>query len=82
MSAKPRILVLGGGFGGLESLFYLKHVLADRANLTLVTDRPYFLFKPNTIYIPFGDAPEKFEIDLVHPCKSRGFTWFRRRFVM
>ena len=72
MSAKPRILVLGGGFGGLESLFYLKHVLADRADLTLVTDRPYFLFKPNTIYIPFGDPPEKFEIDLVHPLQKQG----------
>ena len=67
MATKPRILVLGGGFGGLESLFYLKYKLADRADLTLVTDRPYFLFKPNTIYIPFGESPEKYKIDLAHP---------------
>ena len=71
MAAKPRVLVLGGGFGGLESLFYLKYMLADRADLTLVTDRPYFLFKPNTIYIPFGEPPEKYEIDLAAPLKKQ-----------
>ena len=71
MNAKPRILVLGGGFGGLESLFYLKHVLGDRGDLTLVTDRPYFVFKPNTIYIPFGEPAEKYELDLVKPLQKQ-----------
>ncbi len=71
MSAKPRIVVLGGGFGGLESLFYLKHMLDDRAQLTLVTDRPHFVFKPNTIYIPFGEPPGKYEIDLARPLKKQ-----------
>jgi sulfide:quinone oxidoreductase len=71
MSAKPRIVVLGGGFGGLESLFYLKHVLGDCADLSLVTDRPHFVFKPNTIYIPFGEPAEKYEIDLVRPLKKQ-----------
>jgi sulfide:quinone oxidoreductase len=71
MPAKPRILVLGGGFGGLESLFYMKHVLGDRAEFKLVTDQPYFLFKPNTIYIPFGEPPEKYEIDLVRPLQKQ-----------
>lgn len=71
MSAKPRIVVLGGGFGGLESLFYMKQFLGDKADLKLVTDKPYFLFKPNTIYIPFGEAPEKYEINLEHPLKKQ-----------
>jgi sulfide:quinone oxidoreductase len=71
MAAKPKILVLGGGFGGLESLFYMKHQLGDRADFTLVTDRSYFLFKPNTIYIPFGEPPERYEIDLAAPMKKR-----------
>ena len=39
MSKKPRILVLGGGFGGLESLFYLKHVLGDRGGSAWGTRR-------------------------------------------
>ena len=65
--AKPKIVVLGGGFAGLESLFYLKMKLGNQADLKLVTEQQKFLFKPNTIYIPFGEAPEKFEVDLVRP---------------
>jgi hypothetical protein len=42
MTAKPRIVVIGGGFGGLEAAFYLRHKLGDRADLTLVSDRPFF----------------------------------------
>lgn len=71
MSNKPRIVVLGGGFGGLEAIFYLKHVLGDRGELTLVTDRPCFTFKPNTIYIPFGESPENYQIDLARPIQKQ-----------
>ncbi len=71
MAAKPRIAVLGGGFGGLEALFYLKHVLKDRAELKLLSDRSHFTFKPNTIYIPFGEPPEKYQIDLVRPLQHQ-----------
>lgn len=69
--AKPRVVVLGGGFAGLESLFYLKMKLGERADLKLVTEQSKFLFKPNTIYIPFGQAPEKFEVDLVKPLRKQ-----------
>jgi NADH dehydrogenase FAD-containing subunit len=79
MAAKPRIAVLGGGFAGLESLFYLKYKLGDRAALTLVTDEPKFLFKPNTIYIPFGEPQEKFEIDLVHPLRKQSIEFVTAR---
>jgi sulfide:quinone oxidoreductase len=71
MAAKPRIVVVGGGFGGLEAAFYLRYKLGDRADMTLVTDRPYFLFKPNTIYIPFGADPERYKIDLKRPTERK-----------
>ncbi|MFC1597091.1 NAD(P)/FAD-dependent oxidoreductase [Planctomycetota bacterium] len=71
MTAKPRVVVLGGGFAGLESAFYLRWKLKDKAQLTLVSDREYFLFKPNTIYVPFGEDPEKFKIHLDKPTKRR-----------
>lgn len=71
MSAKARILVLGGGFAGLESAFYLRAKLGPRADLTLVSDRHEFLFKPNTIYIPFGADPSSFLIPLGRPAKKR-----------
>jgi sulfide:quinone oxidoreductase len=77
VSAKPRVMVLGGGFGGLESLFYLKYQLGDKADLTLVSEEPKFLFKPNTIYIPFGQPPEKFEVDLSNPLKRQSIQFVK-----
>ena len=56
---KARIVVLGGGFAGLESAFLLRSKLGARAAITLVSDRHDFLFKPNTIYIPFGRDPRR-----------------------
>jgi len=47
--AKARVVVLGAGFAGLETAFYLRHTLHDKVELTVVSDRDYFLFKPNTI---------------------------------
>jgi NADH dehydrogenase FAD-containing subunit len=63
-TSNPRIVVLGGGFGGLEAVFYLRKRLGRHAELTLVSDRDEFLFKPNTIYIPFGKEPERFVFKL------------------
>lgn len=71
MSAKPHIVVLGGGFAGLESAFYLRYKLRDRAEITLVSDRDYFLFKPNTIYIPFGKDPQKYMLPLAKPTRTK-----------
>jgi sulfide:quinone oxidoreductase len=71
MSVNPKVVVLGGGFGGLESTFYLRHAAGERVDLTLVSDRPYFLYKPNTIYIPFGEDPEQFKIPLERPTRRK-----------
>lgn len=48
---RTRVVVVGGGFAGLESAFLLRQKLGDRAAITLVSDRDEFLFKPNTIYL-------------------------------
>ncbi len=71
-SAVPHIVVAGGGFGGLEAAFYLRMRLHDRARITLVSDKDYFLFKPNTIYIPFGLEPDKLKIKLARPARKKG----------
>jgi sulfide:quinone oxidoreductase len=73
--ATPRIVVLGGGFGGLEAAFYLRMRLGDRAAITLASDREEFLFKPNTIYIPFGLDPERLKIGLAEPARRQGITF-------
>ncbi len=72
MSASPvRIVLVGGGFAGLESAFLLRSRLGDRARLTLVSDRDTFLFKPNTIYIPFGGKLDPLLIPLARPAAKR-----------
>jgi sulfide:quinone oxidoreductase len=78
-SAKAKIVVLGGGFAGLESAFYLRHKIAGRADVTLVSNRDYFLFKPNTIYIPFGEDPEKFKIYLEEPTRRKEINFIQGR---
>ncbi len=75
VNGKPRVVVLGGGFAGLESAFYLGSRLRDSAHVTLVSDQDHFLYKPNTIYIPFGLEPEKLHIDLLRPTKQRGIEF-------
>ncbi len=77
MKTHPRVVILGGGFGGLETAFYLRHKLHDRVEITLVSDRDYFLFKPNTIYVPFGEDPEKFKIYLDKPTRMKNIEFVR-----
>lgn len=71
MKAIPKIVVVGGGFAGLETIFYLRHKLHDKVNLTLISDYDYFTFKPNTIYIPFGADADKFKVDLRKPTTKK-----------
>jgi sulfide:quinone oxidoreductase len=80
MNAKANIVVLGGGFAGLESAFYVRSKLGDRAAVTLVSDRDEFLFKPNTIYIPFGADPASLEIPLDGPTRKRDIRFVRGGF--
>ncbi len=79
ITARPQIVVLGGGFGGLEAAFYLRWRLGERAHITLVSDRDRFLFKPNTIYIPFGLDPGKLTIRLDRPTRRKGITLVQAR---
>ncbi|MCS6965188.1 MAG: FAD-dependent oxidoreductase [Candidatus Kapabacteria bacterium] len=77
--ARPHVLVVGGGFGGLEVAFALRYLLKDRVQMTLVSDSPHFLFKPNTIYIPFGMEPERLLIGLERPLRRRDIAFLRAR---
>ncbi len=48
-----KVLVLGGGFAGVEAAIYLKKQDLD---VTLVSDRDYFYIYPTSIWIPTGEA--------------------------
>jgi NADH dehydrogenase FAD-containing subunit len=72
MSNKPRVLIVGGGFAALETAFLLRMRAHDACEIKLVADGDRFLFRPNTIYIPFGTDPEHFYLDLAKPLERRG----------
>ena len=67
VKGRPRVVILGGGFGGLEAAFYLRKRAGDGAEIVLISDRSDFIFKPNTIYVPFGLDPERLRIGLEEP---------------
>ena len=46
-----RVLVLGGGFAGVEAAIYLRK---QKIEVTLVSDRDYFYIYPTSIWIPTG----------------------------
>jgi sulfide:quinone oxidoreductase len=71
MTDRPRITILGAGFAGLETAFLLRMRLRDRADLTLVSEREAFTFRPNTIYVPFGADPDDLVVDLSKPFQRR-----------
>jgi sulfide:quinone oxidoreductase len=78
-SVTPKVVVLGSGFGGLEAAFYLRMRVGERASITVVSDKDYFLFKPNTIYIPFGLDPDTLKLDLARPFKKKDVQFVRSR---
>ena len=49
-----KVLVLGANFGGLTAALSLKRDLKDQVDVTVVSDRDYFLFNPSLIWLPFG----------------------------
>lgn len=51
--SNPKVLVLGGGFAGVEAAIYLKKQDLD---VTLVSDRDYFYIYPTSIWIPTGEV--------------------------
>lgn len=67
----PKIVVLGAGFAGLEAAFLLRQRLGRSAQISVVAESDTFLFKPNTIYVPFGKAAEKYVIPLSEPFERR-----------
>lgn len=79
MKAKARVVVLGGGFAGLETAFLLRSQIGDRVDVTLVSDSDEFLFKPNTIYIPFGADPASLLIPLPATTAKRDIAFVPAR---
>lgn len=66
-----RVLVLGGGFAGVEAAIYLRK---QKINVTLVSDRDYFYIYPTSIWIPTGKVTrEDISVPLDKLAMKHGF---------
>lgn len=75
----PRVLVVGGGFGGLEAAYDLRRRVGDRAAITIVSEHDQFLFKPNTIYVPFGKDPQDLLVPIPGPAAKKHIGFVQAR---
>ena len=66
-----KVLVLGGGFAGVEAAIYLRK---QELEVTLVSDRDYFYIYPTSIWIPTGEVTrEDVSVPLDKLAQKHGF---------
>lgn len=66
-----KVLILGGGFAGVEAAIYLRKHDMD---VTLVSDRDYFYIYPTSIWIPTGESTrEDVSVPMDELVKAHGF---------
>ncbi len=68
---EKKILILGGGFAGVEAAIFLRK---NNYEVTLISDRDFFYIYPTSIWIPTGEATIKdVSIPLKDLAKAHGF---------
>ncbi len=71
-----KVVVLGANFGGLTAALSLKKELKNEVDVTVVSDRDYFLFNPSLIWLPFGKRNEGNVTFKVAPTFDKGGVHF------
>ncbi len=71
-----KVVVLGANFGGLTAALSLKKDLKNDVDVTIVSDRDYFLFNPSLIWLPFGKRNEGNVTFKVAPTFEKGGVHF------
>jgi len=71
MPSRKNVLILGGGFAGVEAAIYLRK---ENYDVTLVTNRDYFYIYPTSIWIPTSECSfEDVCVDMNELQKAHGF---------
>jgi len=74
-----KVLILGGGFAGVEAAIFLRK---ENFDVTLISNRDYLYIYPTSIWIPVKKI--KFEdacISMKSLAKVHGFTWVKDEIV-
>jgi NADH dehydrogenase FAD-containing subunit len=74
---KPRVVIVGSGFAGLEAAFSLRDRVGDAAEIELISESAEFVYKPSTVYIPFGFDPERVRVPIEKPLAKRNILFVR-----
>jgi sulfide:quinone oxidoreductase len=76
-SERTRVVIVGGGVTGLETLLGLSQLAGDLVEITLVAPEPDFLYKPLLVEEPFGVGPaERHEVGPI--AKERGASFVQK----
>jgi len=68
---KHHILILGGGFAGVEAAIFLRK---KGHNVTMISNRDYFYIYPTSIWVPTGEVDfEDIKVPLDAIAKAHGF---------
>jgi sulfide:quinone oxidoreductase len=61
---RPRVVIVGGGVAGVETLLALRDLAGDRIELSLVSPQPEFVYRPLLVEEPFNLGPaERHELE-------------------
>ena len=71
--AAHKIVICGGGIGGLSTAYDARHILNKRDEVTVVSDRPYFSFTPSNPWVAMGKRqPSDIQVDLTKVLPRHG----------
>ena len=75
-STKERIIVVGGGIGGLSTSFDLRHHLPKDTHISVLSDRPSFQFTPSNPWVTIGTRTAKdISVPMPEACKAGGVDY-------
>ncbi len=71
-----KVVVIGGGLGGLPTVYELRHYLPREHTVTLISDKSQFTFIPGLIRVALNlNSLEHIQLDLSQLTQRHGIEW-------